>query len=55
MADLCAILLAIILPPVAVFLECGVGAQLLINIVLCCFAWFPGSIHALWVIMNSDK
>lgn len=43
------ILLSVFLPPVAVFLRAGVGAQLLINIVLCFFFWLPAVIHALWV------
>jgi uncharacterized membrane protein YqaE (UPF0057 family) len=33
-SDICKILLAIILPPVGVFLERGCGADLLINILL---------------------
>jgi uncharacterized membrane protein YqaE (UPF0057 family) len=41
------IILAILLPPVAVFLKKGVGKDLLINIVLCLFFWLPGIVHAL--------
>ncbi|RRJ83950.1 YqaE/Pmp3 family membrane protein [Aestuariirhabdus litorea] len=43
------ILLAIFLPPVAVFLKGGAGKELLINIVLCLLFFFPGMVHALWV------
>lgn len=46
------IILAIFLPPVAVFLKKGVGQDLLINIVLCICFWVPGIIHALWLIMK---
>ena len=43
-------ILAILLPPVAVFLNNGAGKDLLINIVLCLFFYVPGILHALWVI-----
>jgi uncharacterized membrane protein YqaE (UPF0057 family) len=41
--------LAIALPPIAVFLEHGIGSTLFINIGLTLLGWVPGSIHALWV------
>jgi uncharacterized membrane protein YqaE (UPF0057 family) len=44
------IVLAILLPPLAVLLKSGVGKDLLINIILCIFFWLPGIIHALWVV-----
>ncbi len=44
------IILAILLPPIAVFLKKGVGNDLLINIILCIFFYLPGIIHALWVV-----
>jgi uncharacterized membrane protein YqaE (UPF0057 family) len=44
------IILAILLPPVAVFLKSGVGKDLFINIVLCIFFFIPGVLHALWLI-----
>lgn len=47
---LVAIILAVLLPPVAVFLKCGIGKDLLINIVLCFLFFFPAMIHALWVV-----
>lgn len=43
------IILAIFLPPVAVFLKKGVGQDLLINVVLCFLMFLPGVVHALWV------
>ena len=45
------IILAILLPPLAVFLKSGAGMPLVINIVLCLFFWVPGILHALWVIL----
>jgi len=44
------IILAIFLPPIAVFLKHGVGKDLIINIVLCVFFFVPGIIHALWLV-----
>ena len=43
-------ILAILLPPVAVFLNNGAGKDLLLNIVLCLFFYVPGILHALWLI-----
>jgi uncharacterized membrane protein YqaE (UPF0057 family) len=43
------IILNILLPPLAVFLEHGVGQDLLINILLTALAWIPGVIHAFLV------
>lgn len=45
-----AIIIAILLPPLAVFLKKGAGQDLLINIVLCFFFWIPAILHALWVV-----
>ncbi len=55
MARLLMILLAIVLPPVAVGLERGLGGSLLLNILLTLLAWLPGAIHALIVVMSSPQ
>ncbi|MCD4741002.1 MAG: YqaE/Pmp3 family membrane protein [Desulfobacteraceae bacterium] len=44
------IILAILLPPVAVFLKNGVGKDFIINIVLCLLFYIPGILHALWLV-----
>ncbi len=44
------IIAAVFLPPLAVFLNKGVGKDLLINIVLTLLFFIPGSIHALWLV-----
>ncbi len=44
------VIIAILLPPLAVLLKKGVGMDLIINIVLCIFFWVPGIIHGVWVI-----
>jgi uncharacterized membrane protein YqaE (UPF0057 family) len=48
--DLLRIILAIILPPLGVFLQVGFGLQFWINIVLTLLGYIPGIIHAVWVI-----
>lgn len=49
------ILLAILLPPVGVFLTVGFGITLIINILLTLLGWLPGSIHALWVVLKHEE
>jgi uncharacterized membrane protein YqaE (UPF0057 family) len=49
------LILAIALPPVAVFLTFGVSSTLVINILLTLLGWLPGSIHALWVVTKYDE
>ncbi|TNF98015.1 MAG: YqaE/Pmp3 family membrane protein [Gammaproteobacteria bacterium] len=44
------IIIAILLPPLAVFLKKGVGKDLIINIILCLIIWIPGLVHALWLV-----
>ncbi|TXT14718.1 uncharacterized protein COLE_00911 [Cutaneotrichosporon oleaginosum] len=51
-SDIIKIILAIILPPLGVFLERGCGADLLINILLTCLGYIPGIIHALYIILK---
>ncbi|PBP19067.1 plasma membrane proteolipid 3, partial [Diplocarpon rosae] len=51
-SDICKIILAIVLPPLGVFLERGCGADLLINILLTILGYIPGIIHALYIILK---
>ena len=44
------IILAILLPPIAVFLKKGAGKDLIINIVLCLLFYLPGVVHAIWLV-----
>ena len=46
------IILAILLPPIAVFLKKGAGTDLLINIVLTILFFIPGVLHALYLILK---
>lgn len=48
--DIVRIILAIILPPVGVFLQVGLGIHFWINILLTLLGYIPGIVHAVWVI-----
>ncbi|HEX7038461.1 MAG TPA: YqaE/Pmp3 family membrane protein [Pseudomonadales bacterium] len=48
--DILRILLAILLPPLGVFLQVGLGAQFWINILLTILGYIPGIVHAVWII-----
>lgn len=48
--DLIRILIAILVPPLGVFLQVGLGKQFWINLLLTLLGYFPGIIHAVWVI-----
>ena len=50
--DLLRIIIAILLPPLAVFLQVGIGMQFWINIVLTILGYIPGIVHAIWVIVK---
>lgn len=49
------LLLAIVLPPIAVLLERGVGKHLVINIILCLLFAIPGMVHAVIVVLQDEK
>ena len=46
------IILAIILPPVAAFLQVGVSTHFWVNIILTLLGGVPGIIHALWLVLS---
>ena len=48
--DLFRIVVAVILPPLGVFLEVGLGKHFWLNILLTLLGYLPGIIHAVWVI-----
>jgi uncharacterized membrane protein YqaE (UPF0057 family) len=50
MASILKIILAIILPPLAVGLEYGIGSKFLINLLLTLLGYIPGVIHALLIL-----
>ena len=50
-ADVLRILIAILLPPLGVFLEVGLGLHFWINLLLTFLGYIPGIIHAVWIIV----
>ncbi|MDF2798005.1 MAG: proteolipid rane potential modulator family protein [Devosia sp.] len=50
--DVLRIILSVIIPPVGVFLQVGIGLQFWLNILLTLLGYFPGLIHAVWVILR---
>ncbi|HAH45067.1 MAG TPA: YqaE/Pmp3 family membrane protein [Planctomycetaceae bacterium] len=48
--DVIRIILAIILPPVGVLMQVGLGMHFWLNIVLTLCGYIPGLVHAVWVI-----
>ena len=50
--DILKIILAIILPPIAVLLHVGLSVHFLLNILLTLLGGIPGIAHAFWVILK---
>jgi uncharacterized membrane protein YqaE (UPF0057 family) len=46
------VIIAILLPPLAVYLKTSAVKTTLLNIVLCIFFWVPGILHALWTVLK---
>ena len=49
------IILAIFLPPIAAFLTVGLSLHFWLNCILTLFFFLPGSIHAIWLVVNNAK
>lgn len=45
------VLLAIIVPPLAVVIKVGISTQFWINVILTILGFVPGQLHALWVVL----
>ncbi len=48
--DILRIILSVIIPPLGVFLQVGLGFQFWLNILLTLLGYIPGLIHAIWII-----
>lgn len=48
--DILRLIAAILLPPLGVFLQVGLGGAFWLNILLTLFGYLPGIIHAVWII-----
>lgn len=49
------VILAILLPPVAAFLQVKLTVHFVLNIVLTLIGWLPGVVHALWLVATDKK
>ncbi len=52
MSKVILIILAILLPPLAVYLKTKSGKDTIINLILCFLFWIPGVLHALYLILK---
>ncbi|SCA58171.1 conserved hypothetical protein [Candidatus Terasakiella magnetica] len=50
--DIIRIIIAIFIPPLAAFLTVGIGLHFWLNLLLTLFFFFPGMIHALWLVVK---
>ncbi|HHP7229843.1 MAG TPA: YqaE/Pmp3 family membrane protein [Xenococcaceae cyanobacterium] len=50
MEDFIRIIIAVVLPPLGVFLQVGLGKDFWINILLTLLGYIPGLVHAIWII-----
>jgi uncharacterized membrane protein YqaE (UPF0057 family) len=48
--DFIRIIFAILLPPLGVFLQVGLGLHFWLNILLTLLGYIPGIVHAVWII-----
>lgn len=51
--DFVRIVLAIILPPLGVFMQVGLGKQFWLNILLTILGYIPGIVHAVYIIAST--
>lgn len=47
------VIIAILLPPLAVGLKAGIGGAFVLNLILTILLWLPGVLHALYVVLAS--
>jgi len=48
--DFLRVILSLIIPPVGVFLQVGLGLHFWLNILLTLLGYIPGLLHAIWII-----
>jgi len=49
-ADLIRVVASVILPPLGVFLQEGLGKHFWINVLLTLLGYIPGLVHAVWIL-----
>jgi len=53
--ELIKIIIVIILPPLGVFLQVGLGKHFWLNILLTLLGYIPGIVHGVWVIARKSR
>lgn len=53
--DLIRIVLSVLLPPLGVFLQVGIGFHFWLNILLTLLGYVPGLVHAIWIIATRPQ
>ena len=49
------VICAILLPPVAAFLQVGFSLHFFVNVLLTIVGFLPGLVHALWLVFTDQK
>jgi uncharacterized membrane protein YqaE (UPF0057 family) len=52
--DFIRIILSLIIPPVGVFFQVGLGLHFWLNILLTLLGYLPGLLHAIYIIVRKD-
>lgn len=56
LGELIHILIAVLCPPIAVFMRVGLKSQFWLNLLLTLMAYIPGLVHAIWLLaQTSDR
>ncbi len=46
------VLISIVIPPLGVFLKCGIGMQFWINLLLTLLGYLPGVAHGIYILVR---
>ena len=55
MNDFIRIILSLLIPPLGVFLQVGLGLHFWLNILLTLFGYVPGLLHAIYIITTRPE
>lgn len=51
--DILRAVISVLVPPLGVFLQVGIGKQFWLNVLLTILGYVPGLVHAVWVIART--
>ena len=51
----CKLIASLIIPPLGVFFQVGLGGHFWLNILLTLLGYIPGLVHAVWIIAKKSK